>query len=90
MSTRETQRLPLIDLLKVIGSQLIVLHHLATAAGGALEGRVVNHHQLAITRQVQVEFAAGHAVFQATLEAGEGVFRRFALGAAVAVDQGHG
>jgi peptidoglycan/LPS O-acetylase OafA/YrhL len=29
MSTRETQRLPLIDLLKVIGSQLIVLHHLA-------------------------------------------------------------
>ena len=29
MSTRDSQRLPLIDLLKVIGSQLIVLHHLA-------------------------------------------------------------
>jgi peptidoglycan/LPS O-acetylase OafA/YrhL len=29
MSTRESQRLPLIDLLKVIASQLIVLHHLA-------------------------------------------------------------
>jgi len=29
MSARDSQRLPLIDLLKVIGSQLIVLHHLA-------------------------------------------------------------
>ena len=29
MSHRDTHRLPLIDLLKVIGSQLIVLHHLA-------------------------------------------------------------
>ncbi len=28
----------------------IVLHHLAAAAGGALEGRVVDHHQLAVTR----------------------------------------
>jgi len=39
-----------------------VLDHLAAPAGGALEGRVVDDHQFVVGRQVQVQFAAGHAV----------------------------
>jgi hypothetical protein len=66
-----------------------VLDHLAAPVGGALEGRVVDHHQFAVHGQVQVQFAAAYAVLEAFLKAGQGVFRCFALGAAMAVDQGH-
>ncbi|RML23558.1 hypothetical protein APX70_03282 [Pseudomonas syringae pv. maculicola] len=38
---------------------------------------------------MQVQFTAAHAVFEAFLEADQGVFRCFALGAAVAVDKRH-
>ncbi len=76
----------------VVGHQLGsgVLDHLAAAVGGALEGRVMNDHQLVVHGQVQVQFAAAHAVLEAFLKAGQGVFRCFALGAAMAVDEGHG
>jgi len=67
-----------------------VLDHLAAPVGGALERRVVDDHQLVVHGQVQVEFAAAHAVLEAFLKAGQGVFRCFALGAAMAVDEGHG
>ncbi|MOA31011.1 hypothetical protein D3C78_1521450 [compost metagenome] len=38
---------------------------------------------------MQVQLAAGHALLEAALEAGEGVFRGLAPGAAMAVDEGH-
>ncbi|MNT29652.1 hypothetical protein D3C72_1654050 [compost metagenome] len=66
-----------------------VLDHLAASAGGALEARVVNDHQFVVSRQVQVQFAAAHAVLETLLEAGQGVFGGFALGATVAVNLGH-
>ena len=66
-----------------------VFDHLAASVGGALERRIVNHHQLTVLGQVQVEFAAAHAVLEALLEAGEGVFGCFAFGAAMAINQGH-
>src|SRR5471030_555547 len=78
-------------LARVVGHQFrgVMLYDLATAIGGALEGRVVDDHQLAVPGQVQVQLATTHAVLEAFFEAGQGVFRCFAFGAAVAVDQGH-
>ena len=67
----------------------VVLDHLATQAGGALERWVVDHHQFAVARQMQIQLAAVDAVFQAALETGQGIFRGFALGAAMAVDESH-
>ncbi|MCY1182720.1 hypothetical protein D9M73_232930 [compost metagenome] len=79
-------------LARVIGHKLgrRVFDDLAATVGGALEGRVVDDHQLAVHGQVQVQFAATHAVLETFLKAGQGVFRCFALGAAMAVDEGHG
>jgi hypothetical protein len=79
-------------LTRVISDQLggVVLDHLAAVAGGAFQRRVVNHHQLAVARQVQVQLATMHTVLQAFLEAGQGIFRCFAFGPAMAIDQGHG
>ncbi|MNV83233.1 hypothetical protein D3C71_1770200 [compost metagenome] len=49
----------------------------------------MDHHQLVVGGQVQVQLAAGHALLEAALEAGEGIFRALAPGAAMAVDEGH-
>ncbi|MNY27880.1 hypothetical protein D3C86_1618190 [compost metagenome] len=77
---------------RVVGHQLCrrMFDHLAAPVSSALECRVVDDHQLAIHGQVQVQFAAAHAVLETFLKAGQGVFRCFALGAAMAVDEGHG
>lgn len=76
---------------RVVGDQggRVVFGDLAAAAGGALQGRVVDHHQFAVAGQVQVQFATVDAMLQAALEAGQGVFRRFALGAAMSIDESH-
>ena len=76
---------------RVIGHQVGsgLFNHLAASIGGAFEGRVVDHHQLAIFGQVQIQFATTNAVLEALLKAGKGVFRCFAFGAAMAINQGH-
>ncbi|MNN88181.1 hypothetical protein D3C81_2058330 [compost metagenome] len=66
-----------------------MLDHLTAAVGGALEGRVVDHHQLVIRRQVQVEFAALDPMLEALAKTVQCIFGGFALGTAVAVDKGH-
>ncbi|MNH88510.1 hypothetical protein D3C87_1359250 [compost metagenome] len=79
-------------LARVVGHQLGggVFDDLAAPLRGAFEGRVVDDHQLAVLGQVQIQFATAHAVLETFLKAAQGVFRCFALGAAVAVDEGHG
>ncbi|MNN20815.1 hypothetical protein D3C81_1341110 [compost metagenome] len=66
-----------------------MLGNFAATARGAFEGGVVDDHQLVVGRQVQVQFAVAHAMLEALLEAGQGVFGGFALGATVAVNLGH-
>ena len=75
----------------VIGHQVGggVLDNLAAPVSGALEGRVVDHHKFAIFGQVKVQFTATNAMLEALLKAGKGVFRCFAFGAAMAINQGH-
>jgi len=77
---------------RVVGLKLRrrMFDDLAAPFGGALESRVMNDHQLVVLGQVQVQFATAHAVLEALLKADQGVFRCFALGAAMAVDEGHG
>ncbi len=67
-----------------------MLHDFSPATGGALECRVVDDHQFAVAGKMQIQLAAAHAVLEALLEAHQGVFWRFALGAAMAVDECHG
>jgi len=75
----------------VIGHQIGsgLFDHLAAPVRGAFERRVVDYHQLAILGQMQVELTATNAMLEALLKAGKGVFRCFAFGAAVAINQGH-
>ncbi|MCY1306556.1 hypothetical protein D9M70_564210 [compost metagenome] len=40
----------------------VVFRYLAAAPGGALQAGVVDHHQLAVAGQVQVQFATLHAM----------------------------
>ncbi|MNG09573.1 hypothetical protein D3C84_929950 [compost metagenome] len=48
----------------VVGHQFlgVMLDHLAAMAGGAFQAGVVDHHQLAVTGQVQVQLATLHAM----------------------------
>src|SRR5476649_193341 len=66
-----------------------ILDDFAAPVGGAFDGRVVDDHQLAVHVQVQIQFAAAYTVLEALLKAGQGVFRCFAFGTAVAINQGH-
>jgi len=73
---------------RVVLDQLfcIMLDDLAAPPCGALERRVMDHHQLTIFGKMQVEFAAANAVGEALLETGQGVFRRLTLCVAVSID----
>src|SRR5690554_2197999 len=57
----------------------------AANTGSTLQGRVVDHHQLVIGGQVQVQLNAGDSGLQGTGKTGQGVFRCFAAGTPVAV-----
>src|SRR5690606_36654932 len=58
---------------------------LAHDPGGALQGRVVDHHQLVVSGQVQVQLHPCDTGLQRLVKARQGVFRRLATGAPVTV-----
>ena len=62
--------------------------NLAGAVGGAVDGGVVDDDQLVVGGQPDVELDGAEAEIDGVVEAGDGVFRGFEAGAAMADDLG--